>query len=71
MGKIAKSLFGTATSDDIATLQRHMQTLNNNNSIQLTKAMAHQDQHLSSFIDAVSKDSTMLCLQYLKISRML
>lgn len=54
VGKISKSLFGTATSDDIATLQRHMQTLNNNN-IQLAKAMAHQDQHLSSFIDAVDK----------------
>lgn len=54
VGKISKSLFGTAMSDDIATLQRHMQTLNNNN-IQLAKAMAHQDQHLSSFIDTVDK----------------
>ena len=29
IGQISKSLFGTATSDEIATLQRHMQTLNN------------------------------------------
>lgn len=31
VGQISKSLFGTATPDDIATLQRHMQTLNRNN----------------------------------------
>lgn len=41
VGKISKS-FGTATSDDIATLKRHMQTLNNNN-IHLAEAMSHQD----------------------------
>lgn len=31
VGQIFKSLFGTAIPDDIATLQRHMQTLNRNN----------------------------------------
>lgn len=54
VGKISKSLFGTATSGDITTLQRHMQTLNNNN-IKLAKAMAQQDHHLSSFIEAVDE----------------
>lgn len=42
MGKISKSLFGTATSDDIIALKRHMQTLNNNN-VKLAQAMAQQD----------------------------
>lgn len=41
MGKISKSLFGTATSDDIIALKRHMQTLNNN--VKLAQAMAQQD----------------------------
>lgn len=54
MGKIAKSLFGTATSDDINALKRHMQTLNNNN-VKLAQAMAQQDHHLSSFISTVDK----------------
>lgn len=54
VGRISKSLFGTATSDDINTLQRHMQTLNNNN-IKLAQAMAQQDQHLSSFVSTVDK----------------
>lgn len=31
VGQISKSIFGTATPDDIATLQRHMQALNRNN----------------------------------------
>lgn len=52
VGEISKSLFGTATSDDITTLQRHMQILNRHN-VKLAKAMAHQDQHLSSFINTV------------------
>lgn len=54
VGKIAKSLFGTATSDDINALKRHMQTLNNNN-VKLAQAMAQQDHHLSSFISTVDK----------------
>ena len=54
IGQISKSLFGTATSDDIATLQRHMQTLNNNN-VKIAKAMAVQEKHLSSFISAVDE----------------
>ncbi|XP_062585333.1 uncharacterized protein LOC134246997 [Saccostrea cucullata] len=54
VGQISKSLFGTATSDDINALKRHMQTLNNNN-VKLAQAMALQDKHLSSFITAVDK----------------
>lgn len=54
VGKISKSLFGTATSDDINALKRHMQTLNNNN-VKLAQAMAQQDHHLSSFISTVDK----------------
>lgn len=54
VGEIFKSLFGTATSDDITTLQRHMQVLNNSN-VKLANAMAHQDQHLSFFINTVDK----------------
>lgn len=52
VGQISKSLFGTATSDDIATLQRHMQTLNRNNA-QIAHTMAIQEKHLSSFISTV------------------
>lgn len=52
VGQISKSLFGTATSDDIDTLQRHMQTLNRNN-IKITQAMAVLEKHLSSFISTV------------------
>ena len=44
VGKISKSLFGTATSGDIEALKRHMQVLNNNN-VKLAEAMANQDQH--------------------------
>lgn len=54
VGEISKSLFGTTTSADITTLQRHMQVLNKNN-VKLAKAMVHQDQHLSSFINTVDK----------------
>ena len=54
VGSISKSLFGTATTDDINALKRHMQTLNNNN-IKLAKAMAQQDEHLSSFISTVDE----------------
>lgn len=54
VGRISKSLFGTAISDDINTLQIHMQTLNNNN-IKLAKAKAQQDRHLSFFILTVDK----------------
>ena len=54
VGKISKSLFGTATSGDIEDLKRHMQVLNNNN-VKLAEAMANQDQHLSSFINTVDK----------------
>lgn len=52
VGQISKSLFGTATSDDIDTLQRHMQLLNHNN-VKIAKAMAVQEKHLSSFISTV------------------
>ncbi|KAK3104775.1 hypothetical protein FSP39_009897 [Pinctada imbricata] len=54
IGKISKSLFGTATSDDINTMKRHMQVLNRNNA-KLAKAMAIQDEHLSSFISTVDE----------------
>lgn len=54
VGEISKSLFGTTTSADITTLQRHMQVLNKNN-VKLAKAMVHQDQHLSAFINTVDK----------------
>ena len=40
VGKISKSLFGTATSGDIEALKRHMQVLNNNN-VKLAEAMAN------------------------------
>lgn len=53
IGKISKSLFGTATSDDIATIKRHMQVLNKNNA-KVVKAMAQQEKHLSSFISTVN-----------------
>lgn len=53
VGRISKSLFGTTISDDINTLQIHMNTLNNN--IKLAKAMAQQDRHLSFFILTVDK----------------
>ena len=52
IGQISKSLFGTA--DEIAILQRHMPTLNNNN-VKIAKAMAVQEKHLSSFISAVDE----------------
>lgn len=55
IGQISKSLFGTATTSDInAALKRHMQILNNNN-VKLAKAMAQQDEHLSSFISTVDE----------------
>lgn len=52
IGQISKSLFGTATTSDINALKRHMQILNNNN-VKLARAMAQQDEHLSSFISTV------------------
>ena len=54
IGQISKSLFGTATSSDIATLRRHMQVLNRNNA-NIAKAMATQEKHLSSFISTVDE----------------
>ncbi|KAK3105717.1 hypothetical protein FSP39_004121 [Pinctada imbricata] len=54
IGKISKSLFGTATSSDINTLKRHMQALNQNN-VKIAKAMATQEKHLSSFISSVDE----------------
>lgn len=54
VGKLSKSLFGTATSDDINALKRHMQTLNNNK-VKLAQAMSQQDHHLSSFISTVDE----------------
>ncbi|KAK3088640.1 hypothetical protein FSP39_021771 [Pinctada imbricata] len=54
IGKISKSLFGTATSSDINTLKRHMQALNRNN-VKIAKAMATQEKHLSSFISSVDE----------------
>ncbi|KAK3083806.1 hypothetical protein FSP39_003442 [Pinctada imbricata] len=53
IGKISKSLFGTATSDEVATIRRHMQLLNRNNA-KIAKAMAIQEQHLSSVISNVN-----------------
>lgn len=52
VGQISKSLFGTATSDDIYTLQRHMQLLNRNY-VKIAKTMAVHEKHLSSFISTV------------------
>lgn len=52
VGQILKSLFDTATTDDIATLQRHIQTLNRN-SAKMAQAMAIQEINHSSFITAV------------------
>ena len=54
IGQISKSLFGTATTSDINALKRHMQILNNNN-VKLARAMAQQDEHLSSFISTVDE----------------
>ena len=64
IGEFSKSLFGTATSGDINTLKRHMQTLNRNNA-KLAKAMATQEKHLSSFIAAVDGrfENTMAAVQ--------
>ncbi|KAK3097343.1 hypothetical protein FSP39_008811 [Pinctada imbricata] len=53
IGDISKSLFGTATSDDVNTLKRHMEILNKNNK-KVVKAMAMQEKHLSSFISTVN-----------------
>lgn len=52
VGQIFKSLFGTATPDDIATLQRHMQTLNRNNA-QIAATIVIQEKHFPSFISTV------------------
>ncbi|XP_069116722.1 LOW QUALITY PROTEIN: uncharacterized protein [Argopecten irradians] len=54
IGQISKSLFGTATSDDVEDLKRHMQVLNNNN-VKLAKAMASQSHQLTSFISVVNE----------------
>ena len=54
IGDISKSLFGTATTSDLQTLQRHMRLLNKKNA-NLAKAIAKQDSHLSSFISTVDK----------------
>lgn len=53
IGQISKSLFGTATSDDVEDLKRHMQVLNNNN-VKIAKAMAHEAHELTSFMSAVN-----------------
>ncbi|XP_033728641.1 uncharacterized protein LOC117317810 [Pecten maximus] len=54
IGQISKSLFGTATSDDVEDLKRHMQVLNNNN-VKLARAMASQSHQLTSFMAAVDE----------------
>ena len=51
IGQISKFLFGTA--DEIATLQRHMQTLNNNN-VKTAKAMAVQEKHLLLWMNVLT-----------------
>ncbi|XP_033734065.1 uncharacterized protein LOC117323140 [Pecten maximus] len=53
IGDISKSLFGTATSNDVSNLKRHMQILNNNN-VKLAKAMAEEAHQLTSFISTVN-----------------
>ena len=53
IGQISKSLFGTATSDDVNDLKRHMQTLNNDN-IKLARAMASEAHQLTSFMSSAN-----------------
>ncbi|XP_069107346.1 uncharacterized protein, partial [Argopecten irradians] len=53
IGEISKSLFGTATSTDLANLKKHMQVLNNNN-VKLAKAMAREAHELTSFMSTVN-----------------
>ncbi|XP_069132410.1 uncharacterized protein [Argopecten irradians] len=53
IGQISKSLFGTATSNDVENLKRHMQVLNNNN-VKLAKAMAQEAHQLTSFMSTVN-----------------
>ncbi|XP_069109820.1 uncharacterized protein [Argopecten irradians] len=54
IGQISKSLFGTATTNDLQNLQRHIQALNNNN-VKLAKAMAKEAYQLTSFMTTVNE----------------
>ena len=49
VGSISKSLFGTATVEDVEKLARHVNILINKNN-KFVKAMTHHDQLLSSFM---------------------
>ncbi|KAJ8315285.1 hypothetical protein KUTeg_007435, partial [Tegillarca granosa] len=49
IGKISRSLFGTATVDDVRNLARHMNTMIKHEN-KLAHAMTHHEQQLSSFM---------------------
>lgn len=51
-GSIFKGLFGTATTDDLNVIKRHIQAINNQN-VQLARAIRQHGNHLSSFMSKV------------------